>query len=116
MATISPDTVSTDNVPMVSWTGVSTADTMTEYKVRGPAGEFASVQLTGTWGSATVVLQGSNDATTWFTLKDVAGSSISATANAYFEFKTAAKFIKPSSSGGTGDNVDVKVTLRGRPY
>lgn len=113
MATVSPapSIPSASNIPVLTWTGVSTADTMTPVVVR--KGSSGAVQMTGTWGSATVKLQGSLDGTTYFDLKDASGTTISATSNAYFQFTTSAVYLKPASSGGTADNVDVVLVLRG---
>jgi hypothetical protein len=47
------------------------------------------------------------------TLKDSAGTDISLTAAGMREFSTAALYLKPTSSGGTSDNVTVTVILRG---
>lgn len=114
MATITPALTIVAGVPRITWTGVSTADTMTAYgPITNRALEFASVLLSGTWGSATVTLGGSEDGTTYLTLKDRANTSVSATANARFELSTSASYLKPASSGGTNDNVDVVVVLRG---
>lgn len=70
----------------------------------------ASVQVGGTIGGATVALQGSNDGVTYTTLKDVTGSPLSFAAAGYAEFSSAAAFIKPLISGGTGDSINVTVT------
>ena len=117
MATISPvfafDAVTGGG--KVTWTGVSTADTMEAYgPIKGAGGQFASVQLSSVaWGGSTVVLQVSNDNVTFVTLKDRNGNNISANANNWFEISTAGLYLKPASSGGTADNVDVVVSLRG---
>lgn len=39
------------------------------------------VTVTGTWGGATFVLQGSNDGSNWFTMDDKGGTAISLTAD-----------------------------------
>lgn len=70
----------------------------------------ASVQISGTIGGATIVLQGSNDGTTYATLKDLQGNNLSFTAAGYAEFTTGAAFIKPSISGGAGDSINVIVS------
>lgn len=70
----------------------------------------ASVQVSGTFGGATVVLQGSNDGTTYATLNDLQGNALSFTSAGYAEFSSGAAFIKPSISGGTGDSLNVVVT------
>jgi hypothetical protein len=95
---------------IATWTGETTAGNanITRY---APLISLAtaSVQIGGTFGGATVVLQGSNDGVTYTTLKDVTGTNISATSAGYFEFSSGAAFIKPSISGGTGDSINVTV-------
>jgi len=113
MATITPALTVTSGVGILTWTGVSTADTMTAQVIKEKIGAIGSVAFTGTWGSATVKLQGSNDGTNYFDLKDVTGNTISATANAYFEFSLSCLYLKPASSGGSADNVEVTVVMRG---
>jgi len=95
------------------WAAFSTGETATPVKLQNMQGLAGSVQVTGTFGSATIVLQVSNDGTNWTTLSDSTGAAISLTAAGMREFSTAALFLRPSSSGGTGDNVDVTVVLRG---
>ena len=114
MATIIPTTVE-DQVRAAAyrWTDYSTADTSTPIKVQNMQGLAGSVQVTGTFGSATIALQASNDGTNFVTLKDSAGTAISFTAAGMAEFSTAALYLKPTSSGGTADNVTVTVILRG---
>lgn len=114
MATITPALTIVAGVPRITWTGVSTADTMSAFgPLQGKSAEFASVLLSGTWGGSTATLTGSEDGTTFLTLKDRTNNNISATANARFEISTSASYLKPTSSGGTADNIDVVVVLRG---
>jgi hypothetical protein len=114
MATIIPTTVEQQiQAAAYRWTDYSTADTSTPIKVQNMQGLAGSVQVTGTFGGATITLQGSNDGTNYVTLKDSAGTAISFTAAGMAEFSTAALFVKPTSSGGTADNVTVTVILRG---
>ena len=114
MATIVPTTVE-EQIRAVAyrWTDYSTADTATPVKVQNMQGLAGSVQVTGTFGGATVALQVSNDGTNFVTLKDGTGTAITFMAAGMAEFSTAALFIKPTSSGGTADNVTVTVVLRG---
>ena len=114
MPTINPEfDTSVANVPRIIWETLATGDTVVAQAVPARSGLAGSVQISGTFGGATVVLQCSNDGTTYFTLTDTQGTDISATANSYFEFTTAAVYLRPSISGGTGDDVDVVVALRG---
>jgi hypothetical protein len=114
MATITPVSSQSKDVSLTTWTGVSTADTATAIGPmnRGVGAKRASVTFTGTFGGATVVLQGSNDGTNWGTLTDLAGNEISVTAAAVREFSSSCLYIRPSSSGGAGDNVDVVLAQR----
>lgn len=79
-----------------------------------PRYPYHSVQITGTFGGATVVLQGSDDGVTWFTLHDTSGSNISATSNARFDtIAIVPAFVRPSLSGGDGTtSVTLIVTSR----
>lgn len=83
-----------------------------------PAGLSAlvcGVQVTGTFDSATVVMQGSWDGTNYVTLKDLDGSDISMTSAGVAEFSTSAAKIRPSTSGG-GNSQDIDVTLIARGH
>jgi len=117
MATISPAFTRTiirgQTVTTVTWTGASTGDTLEAFGLIDTAAVAGSVQMTGTFGGATVVMQVSNDGATWFTTKDMSNTDVSATAGAYFEFTSAGLYLRPSVSGGTGDSVDVVMSLRG---
>ena len=114
MATISPNTdgpISTAKV--VNWTGIATGDTINAYSIPEEFGAIGCAQITGTFGGATVTVEVSNDGTTWFTLLDLQGAPISATANDFADFSTAAIYIRPVISGGTSDNVNVRAAFRG---
>lgn len=96
------------------WTDLNTADNGgPRHTVLDQNGLAGCVQVTGTFGSGTFVLQGSNDGTNWVTLKDRGGSNISLTAAGMAEFVTASAYIRPFTSGGTADNLTVTVVLRG---
>ena len=72
-----------------------------------------TVHLFGTWGGATIVIQGSNDGTNWQTLRDPGGTLLSFTADGLKGILENPRFIRPSSSGGTGTDVDVIVYAKG---
>jgi hypothetical protein len=114
MATIVPTTVEEQiRAAAYRWTDYSTADDAAPVKVQNMQGLAGSVQVTGTFGGATIALQVSNDGTNYVTLNDAVGAPITFTAAGMREFSTAALFIKPTSSGGTADNVTVTIVLRG---
>jgi hypothetical protein len=73
-----------------------------------------SVQFTGTFDSGTVVLQGSNDGTNWFTLTDPQGNAISKTAAALEAVSELTRYVRPSVSGGGGScAIDVHLLISG---
>jgi hypothetical protein len=71
-----------------------------------------SVQVEGTFGAATVTIQGSNDGTNWETLRDPQGVALSFTSAGLKQILETTLYIRPVSSGGTG--TALTVTLVGR--
>lgn len=117
MATVSP-TLSPvypqgETVVRWIWDNLATGDTIVSAGIPGQAAVAGSIQFTGTFGGATVKLQVSNDNSTYFDMKDLLGNAITATSAGYFEFTTAGVYLRPAISGGTGDAVDVTISLRG---
>lgn len=113
MATITPTrgTLAV-NIETLTWTGLSTADTADGLLVNGSSPAIGCMQVTGTFGGATITLQGSNDGSNYAAVTDAAGNSITLSAAGLKDFSTAAAYLRPSSSGGTGDDVTVVVVLR----
>lgn len=74
-----------------------------------------SVQVLGTWDSATLVIQGSNDGgTTWETLRDTAGSNLTFSSNGLKQILELVDLIRPSvSGGGATTSLDVWIQTRG---
>lgn len=115
MADVTLTRAATGDRDVITW------ETLTSSNAAGSAYEsgrtraaIASVQFTGTFDSATAVLQGSNDGSTWVTLKDLSGTDISVTAAGAAEFSTAMLYIRPSTSGGGGSqDIDCIVVARG---
>ena len=115
MATVSPARQSgaPANMQIILWEALATGDTVVAAEPQGLSGLAGSVQFTGTFGGATVTLTGSNDGANFVTLEDVNGDAVSVTAAGLIDFATACRYIKPGISGGTGDDIDVTVVLRG---
>ena len=114
MADISPVRSIVDGVPLVRWDDITTStDTPLKLAVTEQWGLAGSVQFVGTFGGATVKLQMSNDGTNWVDIKDLQGTTISATSASMFEFTCSAAYIKPLVSGGSANNLDVILALRG---
>jgi hypothetical protein len=97
---------------VITWTPITAANNVGN-ALEMPGSSDRSVQLDGTWDSGTVVLQGSNDGTTWFTLTDPQGNAISKTSNALEAISELTRYIRPSSSGGGGSHsVSCRVLLK----
>jgi hypothetical protein len=79
----------------------------------GTAPAIGSIQAVGTFGGASVALQGSNDGTNWVGLTDRSGVTIALTAAGGSEFSTSFVYLRPLATGGTGDDLDVFISLRG---
>jgi hypothetical protein len=74
-----------------------------------------TVQVLGTFGSGTVVIQGSNDdGTTWATLTDPLGNALSFTSAGMKQITELPQYIRPSVTGGTNSAIDVYLHMRGR--
>ena len=98
-------------VAIATWASITNADTAASVAY----GSFAdrSVAVTGTFGSATVVIQGSNDGSNWYTLNDLQGAALSFTAAGLKGIAEVTLYIRPSASGGGGtQSVTVKLFAR----
>ncbi len=100
---------------VITWANVGDADTCKA--VSRPDLADKSVQVEGTFGGATMKLQGSNDSTTgsdgnFETLNDPTGNAISLTSAGLKQVTEATAWIKPATSGGTGSSLTVTVLAR----
>lgn len=95
------------------WEAVSSDDAGTAYAPPYVMPAVSAVQVTGTFGGATVTLAGSNDGTNFVTLKDMAGNDISVTSASLVDFSTGALYVKPIVTGGTSEDIDVLLVVRG---
>ncbi|MBL4757398.1 MAG: hypothetical protein JKY32_07120 [Rhizobiales bacterium] len=113
MATISPQRTLANPSTEYLWETAKTVDTILSVELEGAQGLGGAVTATGTFGGATITMQGSIDDVNFFTLKDAFGSNISFTVGGLAEFSTGARYLKFDMSGGTADDVDVIISLRG---
>jgi hypothetical protein len=100
---------------IIQWT-LGDSDTATPVQLPSPADR--TVQVEGTFGGATMVLQGSNDSTTgsdgnYHTLNDPLGAAISvAAAGAIKQVMEVTRWMKPSTSGGSGSSLTMTICAR----
>lgn len=92
----------------VSWTPVTSADSF--QLVKYPEHTVRSIQVEGTFGSATVVLNGCNDNANFHGLNSVNGSAISLTSAGLKNIFENCPYLQPAASGGDGTQ-SLTVTL-----
>jgi hypothetical protein len=106
MATVTPtfssDLAGDNSAAMLTWTPLTTAN------ADGSPVDFVQysercVQVVGTFGAAgTLVLQGSNDGTNWFTLNNAQGAALSFTAAGLKQVVENPRYMCPLITGGDG--------------
>ena len=112
MATITPTVTqigtSDDRCYVTVWAAITPGDTCDA--VQNPM--HRCVQFSGTFGGATIVIQGSNDGTNYVTLTDPQGNAISKTAAAIEQLEEITRYVKPVISGGSGSSITVTMLSR----
>lgn len=114
MPTVSPslNTSVADN-PRVIWEALATGDTINPFVMSQQYGLAASIQISGTFGGATVKVQISNDNVSYYDMEDVTGTPVSTTSGGLYEVSTAAVYIKPVVTSGSANDIDVIIAFRG---
>lgn len=100
-------------VEVFTWETITEADTPLSILVNGTDPLAANIQLIGTFGGATFLLQGSNNNSDWVTLTDVNGNALSFGAAGAADFSTSMVYLRVSASGGTSQDVDAILSMRG---
>lgn len=98
-----------NNVAVYSWAAIP-PDSIGQ-PVSGPGFTDRSFQVSGAFGGATVVIEGSNDGISYFTLHDPFANALSFTADALAEVTEMALFMRPRVIGGAGSIVNVVAVL-----
>lgn len=94
-----------------SWLAMATGDTGSP--VLSAVFGDKSVQVTGTFGGATINIQGSNDGgATWANLADPQGTAIAISAAGIEQVLEYTEQIRPIVVGGAGVSVNVYLTAR----
>ena len=114
MATIAPSTHKLRNgdIVEVTWNALTAADAV-GHPIRFPEWGDRSIQIAGTFDTATVVIEGSNDGSNYVTLTDVLGNLLSFTSAGLKQVTEVPKYVRPSTSGGGGSqDIDVIMLMR----
>lgn len=95
----------------VTWTWMTLTENDTASAIRNLDMNRACVQVIGSFGSSTVILEGSNDGATWAPLNDVEGAAVSMMAAGLVQVQEIPKYMRPSASGGSDQDVDIYLHL-----
>jgi hypothetical protein len=99
-----------DRASVITWTGLATGDTGQPLEMTGWADR--SIQATGTFGGATVNIEGSNNGTNWSLLTDPQGNNIALTSAKIEQVMEITRFIRPAVSGGSGVSINIITLVR----
>ena len=80
--------------------------------LRYPGAADRTVQISGTFGGATVTLEGSLDGSNWLPLTDAKGAEIIVTAAALEAITELVMYVRPVVTGGAGTTVTVTLLMR----
>lgn len=97
---MTPINYSDENASIISWGPVTNADSCAAVEM--PGFNFKSFQVSGTFGSATVLASGSNDGTNYAGLHDLQGNAVSFTSAGLKSVEEVVRYLKPTFSGGDG--------------
>ena len=98
---------------LVAWTPLTNVNTGGDAWENRAFGDV-TVQVSGTFGGATVLIEGSNDNVSWFTLNDPQGNALSVATSGKIEVVLEApRYMRPTSSGG-GATTSLSVYLMAR--
>lgn len=109
MAEISPQTRKVnDDAVSVQWKNIAAGDTCVEYVGFSDYSD-RSVQIEGSFGGATISIEGSNDGANYQVLNDPFGTLLTASSPKLRQVLEYVWKMRPAISGGAG--VDVTVTI-----
>lgn len=91
---------------LVLWETLTESDTVTEYAFRPVSGD-KTVQVTGTFGGATITLQGSLDGATWFNCTGPDGNDLAFTSAGGGFVVENCIYYRVTTAGGSSSDVDV---------
>lgn len=97
---------------LYTWASVTEADTFEPAEFTKKNFSSIAIQIGGTFGGATVVVNGSNDDSVYGGLSDLGGTAISVTAAALKSIGDKPLYIQPAASGGTSQSLTVKMLVR----
>jgi hypothetical protein len=100
-----------DHFMIVTWAGMTAGDV-------GDPIKFAqlpdrTVQVSGLFDGATVVIEGSIDGSEYHTLTDPQGNALSFTSGGLEAITEVVGYLRPAVTGGASPTIDVNILMRG---
>lgn len=96
---------------VATWTGLAASGDVGQALQRTDLVD-RSVQVNGTFSGATLVFEGSNDGTNYFTLSNPSGTTLSFTAAGLMQVTEATAWVRPHVTSGSGASLTVTLTAR----
>lgn len=116
MATIAYEAVDLKSnlVSLVTWANLGNADDGAPYETKWHR-DFCVTAVVAAYGSATLVIEGSNDGTNYITLNDPQGNALSFTTGLtkLEQLLEVPRYIRPRTSGRTGTDITVQLYAKG---
>jgi hypothetical protein len=98
-------------VVVVTWAGMVNGDVGAPVEM----GDFGdrSIQVSGTFDTSTIVLEGSNNGSNYLTLTDPQGNALSKTSEAIEQVQEVPRYTRPSvTAGGASTSLTMTLLLR----
>lgn len=100
-----------DRGVLYTWASVTESDTFQIAEITGSISDM-SVHVSGTFGGATVTINGGNDSSSVVALTQIGGTAATATAADVLSMLDLPIYIQPAAAGGTSQSIDVRVMVR----
>jgi len=91
-----------------TWADVTESDTFEPVMIERQLFAY-SMQVSGTFGGASVALHGSIDGTNYVALTDSSGTAFAVTADGIVSGGDLVKYLKPVATGGTSQSLTISI-------
>lgn len=108
--TTTSENLGSGDLRVIKFAGATTGDTSPVIDLAEWADR--SVQVAGTFGGATVTIEGSNDGANWATLNDAQGNALTITTAKIEQLLEVTRHTRVTVTGGTGTSLTITFLLR----
>ncbi len=110
MADIRPTRQDVGPWAIYTWSAVTEADTCLPAPIENPVAALVA-QAAGTFGGASVAVQGSTDNSAFVTLSDVANAAVALTAAGGAELRYPWPYMRPAPTGGSSQSLTLTLAV-----